>query len=171
FEPNPVLVRGVEQRFATNDRMHIYQKALGSRDEPVEFNVLNYAPSSSILAPDAINHKYHGDKMDIAQKIQVDMCRLDSVIDTDIDIYKLDLQGYELAALEGSVALLPRTKIILTEIEFASLYQSQPLFGDIDVFLRAQGFFLFNLYDLFTHPDGQLTAGDAMYLNSRFYKQ
>ena len=60
-------------------------------------------------------------------------------------------------------------QVITTEIEFVSLYDGQPLFGDIDVFLRAHGFRLLNLYELYTHPDGKLTAGDAIYLNNNYF--
>ena len=38
-----------------------------------------------------------------------------------------------------------------------------------DVFLRQHGFKLLNLYDLWTQEDGQLTAGDAVYLNTRYF--
>jgi hypothetical protein len=59
--------------------------------------------------------------------------------------------------------------VITTEVEFVPLYEGQPLFGDIDVFLRQHGFKLLNLYDLWTQEDGQLTAGDAVYLNTRYF--
>ncbi|MDX2426946.1 MAG: FkbM family methyltransferase [Cycloclasticus sp.] len=87
----------------------------------------------------------------------------------EVDLLKLGLQGYELVALKGCGKLLESIKIIAIEIEFIPLYDGQPLFGDIDVYLRAQGFRMLNLYELYTHPDGQLTAGDAVYLNSKYF--
>ena len=109
--------------------------------------------------------------MEIRQVVEVLQVRLeDTMKDSgEIDLLKLDLQGYELEALKGCGSLLERIKIITTEIEFVALYDNQPLFGDIDVFLRAHGFRLLNLYELYTHPDGQLTAGDAVYLNSKYF--
>jgi hypothetical protein len=98
------------------------------------------------------------------------MVRLDSVFDQEIDILKLDLQGYELEALRGATTLLPRVKTITVEVEFVPLYNGQPLFGDVDVCLRQAGFRLLNLYELWTQPDGQLTAGDAVYLNTRYFE-
>jgi hypothetical protein len=44
------------------------------------------------------------------------------------------------------------------------------LFADVDAFLRGAGFRLYNLYDLYTHEDGQLLQGDAVYLNTQFFK-
>jgi hypothetical protein len=107
--------------------------------------------------------------MDVAQIVDVPMVRIDGVLNQEVDILKLDLQGYELEALRGATNLLPRIKTITTEVEFVPLYDGQPLFGDIDCFLRQSGFRLLNLYELWTHPDGQLTAGDAIYLNTHYF--
>ncbi len=48
-----------------------------------------------------------------------------------------------------------------------SIYENQALFGDIDTFLTRAGFRLLNLYELYTQPDGQISSGDAVYLNTR----
>ena len=104
------------------------------------------------------------------ESVDVDQVRLDGILDQDIDVLKLDLQGYELDALKGCEKLLPRIKAITTEVEFVPLYEGQPLFADIDIYLRARGFRFLNLYELWTHPDGQLTAGDAIYLNNIFFE-
>ena len=36
---------------------------------------------------------------------------------------------------------------------------------------RGAGFRLFHLYELWSHPDGQVTAADALYLNERFFRR
>jgi len=101
----------------------------------------------------------------------VEMVRLADILpDTSIDIFKLDIQGYELEALRGANHLLKEIPLVFTEVEFIPLYQNQPLFSDLEQFLRSCGFRLYNLYELWTHPDGQLTAGDALFINHRFYK-
>jgi FkbM family methyltransferase len=170
FEPIPELVKTIKELYGSKEGVHIYEKALGSTNEKLSFKVVNNFVSSSVLEPSELNRSYHGEVMDIKETITVEQVRLDSVISGDVDILKLDLQGYELEALKGSEGILDRVKMITTEVEFVSLYDGQPLFGDIDVFLRPKGFKLLNLYELYTHPDGQLTAGDAVYLNERFFK-
>lgn len=170
FEPIPEFAQRLRERFSSTGNVHIVQKALGAQTTTVSFNVLNNQVSSSILKPGKWNYKYHGDKMNIAQTIEVEQVRLDEVLETDvIDIFKLDLQGYELEALKGAEKLLPNVRLITTEVEFVPLYEGQSLFGDIDCFLRSMGFCLLNLYELYTQPDGQLTAGDAVYLNKRHF--
>lgn len=171
FEPIPELVGELKQKFAGRSNVTVHGAALGAEAKTVSFNVVNNLVSSSVLNPSALNKGIHGEKMDIRQVMEVPQVRLEDVLKDcrEIDLLKLDLQGYEMEALKGCGRLLERTRIITTEIEFVALYDVQPLFGDIDVFLRSHGFRLLNLYELYTHPDGQLTAGDAVYLNGRYF--
>ncbi|MGA9666667.1 MAG: FkbM family methyltransferase [Gallionella sp.] len=171
FEPIPELVDVLNDKFAGNTNVTVHGAAIGAEAKTVSFNILNYLGSSSVFDPSDINKGYHGEKMDIRQVVEVPQVRLEDVMQGsgEVDLLKLDLQGYELEALKGCGSLLKRIRIITTEIEFVSLYDGQPLFGDIDVFLRANGFRLLNLYELYTHPDGQLTAGDAVYLNNNYF--
>lgn len=171
FEPHPGLAVKLNEKFKDVKNVKIHSVALGSANSVLKFNILNYENSSSILKPSATNFKYHQEKMNTSQEVDVDVKRLDEVIPgQEIDILKLDLQGYELEALKGCEKLLSKVKVITTEIEFVPLYNDQPLFGDIDVYLRSKGFFLLNLYELWTQKDGQLTAGDAVYLNENYFK-
>ena len=58
------------------------------------------------------------------------------------DYLKLDVQGGELMVLEGATRTLRDVLVIHTEAEFLPLYKNQPLFSDIDPWLRARGFVL-----------------------------
>lgn len=62
------------------------------------------------------------------------------------NLIKLDVQGAELAILKGTrPAHWQDLLAVQTEIEFAELYKGQPLFGDLDAFMRAQGLVLFDI--------------------------
>lgn len=66
-----------------------------------------------------------------------------------IDVLQVDVQGADLHVLEGSIKTLERgTLAIITEVEFMTVYAQQPLFSDVDVYLRKQGFTLFDFADL-----------------------
>lgn len=171
FEPIPFLIEKLKERFGHDDKIVVMPYAMGASNEQKKFNILNYENSSSLLKPSDINFHYHKEKMQTAREVTVEVRRLDEMIPGPPDILKLDLQGYELEALKGCEKILPGIKAITTEIEFVPLYNGQPLFGDIDVFLRSKGFYLLNLYELYTHKDGQLTAGDAVYLNENYFNR
>jgi FkbM family methyltransferase len=62
-----------------------------------------------------------------------------------LDFIKLDTQGAELEILRGAGALLDGCLGIEAEIMFHPLYVGQPLFADVDAFLRSRGFSLWRL--------------------------
>ncbi|WP_404787612.1 FkbM family methyltransferase [Altericista sp. CCNU0014] len=99
-------------------------------------------------------------------------CKDESI--TNIDFLQIDVQGADLHVLEGASQLLERGILgIQIEVEFSSLYKNQPLFADVDSFLRGYDFSLFDLS--LSHRvracspirsalrNGQLLWGDAFY--------
>ncbi len=71
--------------------------------------------------------------------------RLDDLSEiTRVDFLKIDIQGAELMVMENAIKTLSSTLAIQAEVSFFPLYESQPTFGDIDVFLRNQGFVPFD---------------------------
>jgi len=126
----------------------------------------------------------------IKKIIKVDTVTLDTWAQThgisDMDFIKLDVQGAELEILSGGKKLLDQSIGTLVEVWFDPIYHELPLFGDIDHFLRVQGFtfFSFHVYNSTqfvgrttspvsfdrakTHWEqklaGQLITADALYL-------
>jgi FkbM family methyltransferase len=67
--------------------------------------------------------------------------RLDDVLrESEIDFLKIDVQGAELAVLQGAERLLPTVLVAELEVEFVPLYVNQPLFADVDGHMRARDF-------------------------------
>lgn len=79
-----------------------------------------------------------------------------------IDLVWLDVQGAELKALKGMEDLLTAVKLIHTEVSFKPVYIGQPLFKDIDAFLKKKHF----LFIGFENISGWF--GDANYINARY---
>lgn len=95
-----------------------------------------------------------------------------------VDFIKIDVEGSELAVLEGAERLISGSVCgLITEVMFAEEYLGQPLFCDTDAYLKTLGFTLFEL-DLYrwrrkgwtdskyVHPyeKGQVLCADALYL-------
>ena len=95
---------------------------------------------------------------------------------TDIDFIKADTQGSELFVLQGAGATLSSAVVgVEVEVEFAPIYKDQPLFAEVDVFLRGRGFSLFDLRPCYWKraagrdlggPYGQIIWADALYLKN-----
>jgi len=62
-----------------------------------------------------------------------------------VSVMKLDTQGSELGVLRGAQNALRDVQLLEIEVEFNPLYEGQPLFGDIDHYLRQHGFVLWQL--------------------------
>ena len=57
-----------------------------------------------------------------------------------VDFLWLDLQGHELAALQGASKLLKRVTAVYLEVNFIEAYEGQPTYQAIDKWMRLQGF-------------------------------
>jgi FkbM family methyltransferase len=92
----------------------------------------------------------------------------------NIDFIKIDVQGSELDVLVGGVDYMPNDILGLeVEVEFGQLYNGQPLFSDVDPFVREN--FGMQLQDLRRYNwkysesaylkcgKGQLVFGEALY--------
>ena len=99
---------------------------------------------SSLLEPhQALADKLQnlGDLLRVVGTRTLETRRADDIAKTTCaDFLKIDVQGGELLVLQGAVERLRDVVVVHTEVEFLPLYINQPLFADIDSFLRDQGF-------------------------------
>jgi FkbM family methyltransferase len=170
FEPLPEVAKAIET--IGDSDVTVFAKALGNTDGTIDFNVNKKLVTSSPLPP-KMSDKYHPGLADLSKKITVPVVKIDTLLRekkiTQPDIIKFDLQGYELFGFQGAVETLKQVKIIFTEIEFVELYKNQPLFHDISLFLHQNNFSLFGLYNMGNHDDGQIIAGDALFVNNKYF--
>jgi FkbM family methyltransferase len=133
-----------------------------------------YAPNEPYLArfvglPELVNLDF---TLDLETTTLDVFCQQEGI--ETIDFLQIDVQGADLQVLKGAASLVERTVLgIQIEVEFSHLYVDQPLFADIDTYLRARDFTLFDLTRSHRvrarspimssmHP-GQLLWGDAFY--------
>jgi len=77
----------------------------------------------------------------VQERIKIPTIRLDDVDEIkNIDYLKIDIQGGELEVFKNGVNLLKNCLVIHTEVEFLPMYEGQPLFSEIELFLRERGF-------------------------------
>jgi FkbM family methyltransferase len=77
------------------------------------------------------------------------------------ELIKLDLQGNELAALQGSKKSLERAEVLIVEFGCLNNYENRTTPNDILTFLYPYGFKLFDVIDLNYRPsDSRLCGGD-----------
>jgi FkbM family methyltransferase len=104
--------------------------------------------------------------------------RLDDVPNLPtIDFLKMDIQGAELTVLQNGPNSLRNCVAIQLEVSFVNLYENQPSFGDLDLWMRSNGYVPHTLIDLkrwsitptifnnnFRIPGNQLLEADIVYI-------
>jgi FkbM family methyltransferase len=170
FEPLPEHLAELEGNFGKNPNVSIREQALGPQNDDVSINILGSSSSSSIFSPSTVKQEYreragkNREKYETRETVNIQQVRLDDKLN-HVDIIKLDLQGYELAALKGAEGLLSNSAAILTEVEFIPYYDNQPLFNDIHEYMNEKNFNLYFIYHGYIEPDGRLPTADVLYLN------
>ncbi len=69
-----------------------------------------------------------------------------------IDFLKLDIQGFELPALQFAQSVLARTNVVHCEVAFAEIYENQALFSDVEALLREHGFYFLDFSSTCHYP-------------------
>jgi FkbM family methyltransferase len=153
FEPDPK--RFARLQAANRARSRYFQAFVGD-GKPATFHIARYPGCSSLYKADpgvidlfSSIGASAGGNFTVASTEPVDTVRLDDIDGLPhIDYLKLDVQGAELDVLKGGLRTLETTLVIESEVEFLPLYENQPLFGEIHIFLRQQGFVLHKLLDI-----------------------
>lgn len=159
----------------------VFQTALWSRNENLVLNLTNSPGCSSVFTPNMslLNRFPKSDRFSISKKIEIKTDTIDNLFSCDkikeIDFLKIDVQGAELEILKGGKSFLKNNLIgIEIEVEFLEMYEGQPLFSEIDLFIRNElGLELWDLgktYWKYNHRGrkripvkGKLAFGDALY--------
>lgn len=143
FEPLEEKITESKQR-NPDPRITLFPTFIGDGNSHT-FHINNYDATSSLLP---LNQQLIQDLVDLSplstvKTEQVATSTLDSVLsDTArVDFLKLDIQGFELSALQHASEVLDRTNVIHCEVSFAEIYEGQALFSEVETFLRQHGFY------------------------------
>jgi FkbM family methyltransferase len=147
FEPNPDALAKLNELKGPTETYLPYAIGDGKRHS---LNFCQAPGMTSLLTPNQqVLELFHGfpDWGKVIGTEEVDTHRLDDIAETaDIDMVKIDIQGGELMALSHAKQRLKTTLVIQTEVEFLPMYEGQPLFSEVEMFLRKQGFMLHRFY-------------------------
>ncbi|MBO6576963.1 MAG: FkbM family methyltransferase [Rhodothermales bacterium] len=168
FEPLPEVAATLRKNLAGTDAT-IIETALGAESGTLEFHRNAYSLSSSAL-PLHDNHKEAFPDAQEQETIQVPVARLDDLLDpaglVAPSLLKLDLQGYEIPALDGAPELLKHIDYLLVETAFRPLYEGEALFPELHAYLQARGFRFLRPLDVLEDPAGAIVQMDALFVRN-----
>ena len=141
FEANQEACEALNKK---NEITSLYLPYIIGDGTSATFYETNYAPTSSLYPPNTkLLEKFHylNEFTTVIKEHQVQTHRLDEISEIDrADFINIDIQGSELIALENGVNVLKTAVLVQVEVEFVEMYKGQPLFSDVDSFMRSQGF-------------------------------
>jgi FkbM family methyltransferase len=142
FDADPRQHAALRQIYG--DRVRIFPHVVGDGDPATLYLAAAQSGMTSLLRPSAEHQAFFNgfERLGQVEREQaVDTTRLDDIEGLpDLDFIKMDIQGGELAALRHGTARLARCAMVQLEVSFVPLYEGQPSFGDVDVWMRGQGF-------------------------------
>jgi len=105
----------------------------------------------------------------------VEIIRLDDYINEknieDVNILKIDTQGYEPEVLDGLGKKLSDIDLVITELMFYDFYERGLSFSDIEKYLIPAGFQLYDISHISKNPmNGRTDWVDVIYINNRIRK-
>ncbi|MCC2637125.1 MAG: SAM-dependent methyltransferase, FkbM family [Moraxellaceae bacterium] len=141
FEPDAVECERLNREYGPPHRF--FQHFAGD-GQAATFHETNWSLTGSLFEPNTALLEKFQNLSELTTPVAqhpVSTFRIDDIAEIDdIDFIKIDVQGSELAVLQNALRALHHSLLIHTEVEFLELYKGQPLFADVDRFLRKQGF-------------------------------
>lgn len=141
FEPNPQECETLNREYGEPHRFFPYFVGDG---RPATFHETNWVLTGSLYAPNSSLLEKFQNLAELTRPVathSVSTTRIDDIAEIDdVDFVKIDVQGSELVVFQNALRTLADVLLIQTEVEFVEFYQGQPMFADVDIFLRSNGF-------------------------------
>jgi FkbM family methyltransferase len=164
FEPNPDALAELNRKKGRNEIYLPHAVGDGGRRT---LRLCRRPGMTSILEP---NHKvlslFYGlsEWAEVVRTVEVETVRLDDMPETaGLDLLKIDIQGAELLVFQNAPDRLAGALVVHTEVEFMPMYVGQPLFSEVDLFLRGRGLMLHRFEPLVTRDFRPLLFGTDPY--------
>jgi FkbM family methyltransferase len=172
FEPFPASYDQLVQ--AAIPRVTAMRVAVSSHPGRAMLKVNADSRANSLLSATTAGREIFPEKLVEVDEIEVDLVTLDEIRAQEtfqqVDFLKIDTQGWELEVLAGAQALLPDVRVVQAECNFVPQYEGSSTFSEVDMYLRAHGFHLFNIYAIFQDPATRRRIyGLGVFLNGRHF--
>lgn len=157
FDADAVEVERLVEAHTDRPHTRFIAAALGAEPGAATLLLTREPGGSSLYKPTfpAASHLAPYDGATVEGTVHVEIVKLDAWATEfgvgRIDAMKLDTQGSELDILRGATQVLRDVRHIEVEVAFNEIGEGAPLFGEVDSFLRGNGFALWRFRDLVHH--------------------
>ena len=172
FEPQQVNVARLREQAKTDPKWIIQDYALGSEDARRSFNVMKLDLLSSFREPDSSAVPMLHDFNVVDYREDVEVRRLDSVIDglrsrhaLRNPYLKLDTQGFDLEVIRGAPATLPTVRALQTELSMQPIYKDAPPFRVMLDALTERNFAITGMFPVVRDQTMRVVEFDCVLVN------
>jgi FkbM family methyltransferase len=171
FEPQGAMFEGLQLRLGGAERVVLNHAALGETVGTATLHRTTHSESGSLLPlqPDS----WWAQALDIrpsgTETVAVDTidhyCAEHGI--GQIDLLKLDVQGFEPECLRGARTMLAKRaiRVIQAELIYHGLYQRTTRFIDLESLLDPYGYRLYTIYDIrIGDKNGEILSLDAVFV-------
>lgn len=167
IEPLAHKAEALRNRFQL-PQFWIFDCAVSAEAGPVEFEINDYEPTSSILHIKRGLPELAGVPLGDVSRLLMQAKTLDDIMAETgldrVDLLKIDVQGAEHLVLRGAAETLTRVRMVWIEVSFKPLYELSCTFPEVHDLLTRFGFKLFEIEPGFRAPDGELLQADALFM-------
>lgn len=173
FEPLREEFAQLGRAAAEDPGWEVRNEALGDLDGEAEIHVSQDSVASSFLdLSDYAKTDWPWRETNYVERQPVKIQRLDTLApvllrDDDRTLLKLDVQGYEMAALRGAEDTLDRVAAVQCELSLVELYEGQPRMWELLRHLDARGFRPIGLEPVVADP----ATGHQLQLDGLFVRR
>ena len=179
FEPDPREFDALKKN--SDNNLIVINSALSDSNKEIEFHLCKKQQVSSVYPPNFnfLDKFTDSERFNVEKIIHLNADTLDNQLKkegiNEVDFIKIDTQGYELSILKGCSSCIENVVGLEVEVEFEPLYIGQPLFSEIDNYVKENGFTLVDLKKYYWkrknnkntgNRKGQIIFGDALYFKS-----
>lgn len=173
FEPSIANYIFIKKKYKNNKNIHAFNIGLGNKKGMKKFYENQASPISSFRKFDRQNQiesSWGIRKTKYLKIYNVEINTIDSWLKNkslkNIDLLKIDTQGFELDVLIGAKNSLKKgiIKNIILEIIFVRVYENQPNLSEICDLLFSYNYKLNAILDSSYSKDGELLQADFLYL-------
>jgi FkbM family methyltransferase len=154
FEPLKEPAGIFAKLFEADKRVFLKSFAIGSDRDLREMHVTTSDDSSSLLPPNPAQEEIFDVQSNHTELVSVN--RLADCLSPEAlvspALLKIDVQGLEVAVLEGSSELLHQFDWIYVECSYLALYEGQALVDDVIAWLRQRHFHLSGVFNQYIDP-------------------
>lgn len=162
FEPVHSTFEMLKKNLAAyGDRTYLFEQALSDSNGEGEINLTSFHGANSVL-PQSGFHKMLNPHIKESGKEKISLARLDDASfqfpTKEIDIMKIDVEGYELNVLRGGEAFIrDHVDTIIIEASFMR-DQSWETQGAMQIFFELErlGFRLINIFDIYKSENTEM---------------